>query len=62
MFYTITDTSLEINPESILDSLNNLADMLEDESAFEDEFYILISLITDIEYINNNRVLENRWY
>lgn len=52
------DNSLD-NIELMLDSLNKLADMLEMNSLFEDEYYLAISIITDIEYIVNKKILKN---
>ncbi len=44
------DESLE-NVDLIMDSLNKLADMLEMNSLFEEEYYLSLSIINDIEYI-----------
>ena len=44
------DESLE-NVDLIMDFLNKLADMLEMNSLFEEEYYLSLSIINDIEYI-----------
>ena len=47
----------------MLDSLNKLTDVLEMNSLFDDEYYLAISIITDIEYILNKKILnENLTY
>ena len=53
----VIDNTLE-NVDLMLDSLNKLADMLEMNSLFEDEYYLAISIITDIEYIINKKLLK----
>jgi hypothetical protein len=49
------DDSLD-NVDLMMDSLNKLADMLEINPLFEEEYYLSLSIINDIEYI----VIDNR--
>lgn len=48
------DYSLD-NMDLMLDSLNKLADMLEESTLFEEEYFLSLAIIDDIEYI----VLDN---
>ena len=51
----VIDDSLD-NVDLMMESLNKLADMLEVNPLFEDEYYLALSIINDIEYI----VIDNR--
>lgn len=53
----VIDNTLN-NADLMLDSLNKLADVLEMNPLFEDEYYLAISIITDIEYIINKKLLK----
>ena len=60
MYICLNNTSkeqFEVNDSInlMLESLNNLADILEANPIFEDEYYLALAIINDIEYI----VLDN---
>lgn len=52
----IIDNTLD-GADLMLDSLNKLADILEMNSLFEDEYYLAISIITDMQYVLNKKIL-----
>lgn len=60
MFDCLNDNSEEIlelyNKFAFIDSLDELADVLEINPLFEEEYYLLLSIINDVEYI----VIDNR--